>query len=61
MREGEAALAVLLGESVGFEVTSGLFSRPSWTKDISNFILGEGIYFLKENPGPEEGCTLDLV
>lgn len=49
----------------GFEVTSeirnGLLSRPIWTEDISNFILGEEIHFLKENPGLKEGLALVIV
>lgn len=49
----------------GFEVTSeirnGLLSRPAWTENISNFILGEEIHFLKKNPDLKEGLALVLV
>lgn len=61
VREGEPALVGWLGCLVGFGVTSGLFSRPACTRDISNFISGEGISSLKENPSLEEGCSSDLL
>ena len=62
---GPESLWVPFGWLVGFEVTfgvrNGLLSRLAWTKDISNFISGEGIHLLKKNPGLKEGSALVLV
>lgn len=65
VHEGEPASGAFLGWLAGFKVTSGirhgLLSRPAWTKDISNFISGEGIHIRKEHPGLKEGLALVLV
>lgn len=61
VREGEPALVGWLGCLVGFEVTSGLLSRPACTRDIPKFISGEGIYSPRENPSLEKHRSLDLL
>lgn len=65
VHEGKWASGVNVVRVNGFEVTSeirnGLLSRPAWTENISNFILGEEIHFLKKNPGLKEGLALVLV